>query len=112
MRSWRSAILALVVSACGEDRRAATCATPRVTYETFGAPFVLDWCRGCHSAQLIPSMRQDAPLSVNFDTLAELRAQAERIRELAGTTARMPPRGGPSPEERELLVEWIDCGMP
>ena len=83
-----------------------------MTYETFGAPFVLDWCRGCHSAQLHPSMRQDAPLSVNFDSLVEVRTHAARIRELAGATAQMPPRGGPSPEERDLLVEWIDCGTP
>ena len=108
MRSWPSLLL-LVVASCGNDTR-VECTESALTYQTFGDPFVTNWCRGCHSVDLIPTMRQDAPLDINLDTLAEVRAQRMKILELAGTGDEMPPSGGPSDEERALLREWLTCG--
>jgi len=110
MRSWPSAVLVLVVAAsCGNDTR-VECTDSPLTYQTFGDPFIASWCRGCHSAELVPTMRQAAPLDVNFDTPGEVRAHRMKILELAGTSAQMPPSGGPSDEERALLREWLACG--
>ena len=109
MRSWPS--LLLVLAACGTDTD-AQCASSQLTYDNFGAPFVTNWCRSCHSASLIPSMRQDAPTDVNFDTLDEVRTWSRRISLTAGTTSDMPPAGGPTADERKLLVEWLRCGAP
>lgn len=87
------------------------CETSHLDYQTFGEPFLLDWCSGCHSAALPPNMRQMAPADVNFDSLADVQRQRDRIAaRAAGPTPTMPPAGGPSAEERALLAAWISCG--
>ncbi|HEY4240804.1 MAG TPA: hypothetical protein VGM88_13370 [Kofleriaceae bacterium] len=118
MRSWLSA--ALLVAACGTEPAAApptdaidSCSQSYLTYENFGAPFVSNWCRGCHSAALAEDQRQMAPLDVNFDSQLEVDALAADIRTHAtGAAADMPPAGGPSDDERSLLAEWLSCGAP
>jgi hypothetical protein len=55
--------------------------------------------------------RQDAPLGVDFDTLDDVRRQAERIWARAGDhNQTMPPLGGPHELERSYLGEWLACG--
>ena len=124
MRSWRelAVVAALVAGACGTDRvpeddpedppiEPGACETSYLDYENFGAPFVVSWCRGCHSSQVPMGMRQMAPIDVNFDTAEDVTRWSERIlKRAAGATPTMPPAGGPSGEERQLLVEWLDCG--
>lgn len=139
MRSWRErgrsrsrgvllgALLA--VAACGNDTRiaeeapdagggagsgsAVACGSSFLDYNNFGAPFVLDWCTGCHSSTLRAGMRQGAPVGVNLDTLAEIRERAAAIIvRTSSATPTMPPAGGPSGEERTLMAEWLTCGAP
>ena len=87
------------------------CETSYLDYASFGKPFLLDWCTGCHGAAVPATMRQNAPTDVNFDTLEGARRFADRIAvRAAGETPTMPPAGGPSAEERALLVEWLTCG--
>ena len=65
MRSWLSALL--LVAACGTDVRPVdeggddspiepiapdACETSYLDYNNFGAPFVINWCRGCHSSSV------------------------------------------------------------
>lgn len=90
---------------------AKECETSYLDYGNFAAAFSADWCRGCHGAAVPEGMRQKAPLDVNFDDLESLRHWNERIRIRAtGDAPTMPPAGGPSPEERALLAEWLACG--
>lgn len=127
MRSWpeRLGALALVLAlaGCGNDRGLVdddeddfvpdpdACETSFLDYDNFGAPFVTNWCRGCHSSAVPAGMRQRAPIDVNFDDADDVRAWSERIAVRAATaTPTMPPAGGPSTEERKLLVEWLACG--
>ncbi len=123
MRSWHELIvLAALVAGCGNDTMTGdddpppppppdVCETSYLDYQNFGQPFALDWCRGCHSASLGEGQRQKAPLGVDFDTIADVQHWKERITlRAAGTTPTMPPAGGPSEQERELLVEWLGCG--
>ena len=122
MRSSHSlAALGIVIAlaACGSDTAPPddspnNCATSFLDYDNFGAPFLLDWCTGCHSAAVPDGMRQDAPLDVNFDSPTSVRQYADRIAiRAAGPPApTMPPAGGPSDEERALLAAWIACGAP
>jgi hypothetical protein len=104
------------VLGCDGDEGAASSSQGldcEVGYEDFAGPFVLNWCSGCHSSSLVgETARRKAPEGVNFDTLAGLRAHAEKIRFFAVDNALMPPLGGPKPEERALLGQWLDCGMP
>jgi uncharacterized membrane protein len=111
MHSSRNLLVLVVAlaSACS-DEPSYDCDQSVLTYRTFGEPFIADWCRGCHSEQLYPTMRQDAPLDVNLDTIDQVRARKRMILDLAGERALMPPSGGPSTEERALLREWISCG--
>lgn len=124
MRSWPSALL--LVAACGTDVRTEgngsgsnvpevvdpnVCDTSYLDYDNFGAPFVINWCRGCHSSAVPLTMRQKAPADANFDNLDQVRMWSDRIAMKAtGTMPNMPPAGGPSAEERSLLAEWIACG--
>jgi hypothetical protein len=84
-----------------------------LTYQNFGSAFFSEYCTGCHSSELPPAMRQDAPETVNFETLDKVRAEAPLIYLRAADAYRsMPPVGGPSGEERALLGEWLACGAP
>jgi uncharacterized membrane protein len=102
--------LGLAIGGCGNGDQSAACGAD-LTYETFGEPFMTDWCTGCHSDLLPPGMRQNAPTDINFDTLDEIRAQSQMI-SLTVQQATMPPEGGPSDAEREMLVQWLGCGAP
>ena len=84
-----------------------------LTYANFGSAFFSEYCTGCHSAQLPPRMRQEAPEGIDFETLDKVRAQAASIYlRAADEYDLMPPVGGPSSEARELLGEWLACGAP
>ncbi|MBK8262519.1 MAG: hypothetical protein IPK80_14450 [Nannocystis sp.] len=84
-----------------------------LTLENFGGPFLLDHCMSCHHSALPADMRQDAPLGVDFDQLAAVRAQAPRIwARAADQNATMPPLGPPAADQRALLGEWLACGAP
>jgi|MudIll2142460700_1097286.scaffolds.fasta_scaffold01237_4 uncharacterized membrane protein len=120
MRSWLSVVV--LVAACGNDVGVPppgeppvdpdACETSYLDYGNFGAPFVLNWCTGCHASSVPAGMRQKAPVDVNFDDAADVIEWKERIRIRAtGDKPTMPPAGGPTTEERSLLAEWIACGM-
>lgn len=84
-----------------------------LTYEDFGAPFVITWCNGCHSSGMPPEERAKAPASVNFDTLDDVRFHADRMwARAADHNTTMPPVAGPDDIEREMLGEWLACGAP
>jgi hypothetical protein len=84
-----------------------------LTYVNFGSAFFSENCTGCHSAELPPRMRQDAPEGVDFETLAKVRELAPLIYlRAADGYSLMPPVGGPSAEDRRLLGEWLACGAP
>lgn len=128
MRSSRELMLVAALAACGTEYspdepgegtpppnvievEPDACETSYLDYETFGAPFVSNWCRGCHSSELPAGMRQRAPMMVNFDSVDDVRTWKLRIAARAATVdASMPPAGGPSLEERTLLAEWLACG--
>lgn len=88
------------------------CAESYLDYDNFGEPFIINWCRGCHSGELVgEAARQKAPPDINFDAIEDVRQWSARIAiRGAGSPATMPPAGGPSDEERGLLAEWLGCG--
>ena len=84
-----------------------------LSWENFGDPFFRNWCTGCHASTLPEDDRRDAPIDVNFDSLDSVRGKLDHIWLLAADGNRtMPPAGGPSHAERELLGEWLACGAP
>jgi len=112
-------VLAALLGACGTDSAARPeppedpCESSILRYENFGELFMLDWCRGCHSAGLVDGMRQGAPLESNFEDVDAIRELASMITlKATGAQPTMPPAAGPSAEERALLKEWLACGAP
>jgi len=98
--------------ACGgEVDSDATCARePALTYENFGQGFMEQYCNGCHSSLVPDPYRNGAPESVNFDTYAGVLQFQDRI--LARTPLEeptMPPGGGPTEEDLQMLHEWLAC---
>lgn len=90
-----------------------------LTYETFGRPFMTNYCIRCHSSALTGSAREGAPSDHNFDTLAGIDSTAaEHIDEEAAAgplrvNTSMPPGAPlPSESERRQLGEWLACGTP
>jgi mono/diheme cytochrome c family protein len=82
-----------------------------LSYESFGAPFFLSYCQGCHGSARAEGQRQGAPVAIAFDDAAAIRQHAERIwARAADQNATMPPVGGPPSREREKLGAWLACG--
>lgn len=108
-----SIAIALLGAGCEEKAELSEeCAQSGLTYQTFGEAFLVSWCRGCHSRELPEDMRQMAPLDVNFNTLDDVRDRRGRVGFLVSEARTMPPAGGPSMEERALMMEWLSCGAP
>ena len=83
-----------------------------LTYENFGQTFFGAYCNECHSQP--DGMRQGAPDSYVFGTLAEIQANKARIyADSAGTNNSMPPGPDDPPlAQRDKLGEWLACGAP
>jgi len=81
--------------------------------QNFGIPFLLTHCNGCHGGAVTGDERQGAPPGVSFDNLGEVQMQLDRIWERSGDdNETMPPAGGPTPDERAMLGQWLACGAP
>lgn len=84
-----------------------------LTWENFGASFVLANCTGCHGRGRPEGERQRAPVAVTFDDPASIRPLAARIwLRAADDNASMPPVGAPDAEQRRRFGQWLACGAP
>lgn len=101
----------LLLVACGvEDAAPADPCddVPYASWETFGAGFVTENCTGCHSST--STNRREAPEDINFDSAADVWLHADRILVRAGAEPpTMPPLGGTTADDRELLRAWLEC---
>lgn len=81
------------------------------------APLYQDWlkgflqgkCQACH-ASTSPN-RYGAPEDIYFDTEDAAIFYLEQIEDSVLLSERMPPSGGVSEEEKQLLQHWIDCNQ-
>lgn len=105
-------MLACAGTGTGDSVVRDACAdTPVVTWNNFGASFVLHNCQGCHASTAAD--RHDAPESVTFDTVEEVWAQADRVLATAASAEpSMPPRGGVTDDDRQRLEWWLTCAEP
>lgn len=86
------------------------------TYASFGQSFMETYCTECHDSTKTGTMRQDAPPTIDFDSLPLLRMWTSQIDKQAavGPAAMnrlMPPAGNPLPSDelRRRLGEFIAC---
>lgn len=81
---------------------------PTVTYANFGRAFVTGSCQGCHASTAAD--RYDAPETVTFDTVDECWTWSARIlARAAAADPTMPPQGGVTDDDRQLLTWWLTC---
>lgn len=114
------ALVLLTLGACGEEEpvpaegfAAVLCPPDNIlTWQSFGDPFLRNWCTGCHSSDLATGSRQDAPTQINLDQQAKVQGLRERIYARAFESQDMPPIGDPSQIEIDHLAQWLACGAP
>lgn len=84
---------------------------PTVTYANFGRAFMTGACQACHASTAAD--RYDAPASVTFDDVDQCWDWADRILARAtGDDPGMPPQGGVTEDDRQLLYWWLTCAEP
>lgn len=102
-------LLTLMLAGCGgspvDSGACASVATPG--WDGWARGFFTTWCQGCHASGA--GDRHGAPEGVVFDTEAEARAQAARIRARVLEQQDMPVGGGVYPDELARLEAWLDC---
>jgi len=92
---------------------ASTCETQPWSWDNTGAPFMRTWCTSCHHSDLDAEARQGAPEGVNLESWSDVQTWAERVEaRVWADSAPMPPAGGPTEAELEILAEWLACGAP
>ncbi len=112
----------LLVAACAQDAAQPSdagpsldlavdeCANaPPVAWANFAQGFFIENCQPCHATST--PERYGAPTGVVFDTLADTLRWADRVLARTVEAESMPPAGGVSPEDRELLGLWLRCGI-
>ena len=102
----------LLACSSGQDDSAVSCdREPALTFENFGSAFLATHCTGCHSVLHTGNLREGAPEGIDLNTYADVLLWANRIEARALESVDMPPGGGPSQDERNLLEEWLYCGI-
>ena len=92
---------------------AETCESQPWSWQNTGEPFMRTWCTQCHHSDLAEADRQGAPVGVDLESHADAVAWADRIEaRVWADGAPMPPAGGPSQGELDVLAEWLACGAP
>lgn len=83
---------------------------PVLMWANFGEGFMVENCQACHASTSLD--RNDAPESVVFDTLDDVKAQVDRILARAtGDDPTMPPQGGVDADDRLRLEIWLTCWL-
>ena len=116
-----ASLLAIALAGCGEDAvgedTAGSCPpTDPPTFASFGQAFFTTYCLDCHSQTKTGADRNDAPVTIDFDTRSLVRENTSRIDKQAafGPAANnrlMPPDhdAQPTDAERIRLGEYIGC---
>jgi uncharacterized membrane protein len=91
---------------------------PTLDYDADVAPVVSRYCASCHSVSVPLKERHGAPGDHNFDSEADVLANALHIQESAGIgpdaeNRSMPPHGfrAPSDEQRITLARFLECQL-
>jgi hypothetical protein len=105
-------------SVFGEPTQSVCPTGSALTYNNFAKPFMESYCTRCHASDKMGDARNGAPAFHDFDSLFGIKAVSDHVDEVAAsgpaaTNEGMPPSSPkPSLAERQMLGEWIACGMP
>ena len=76
-------------------------------WDGWAAGFFRTYCAACHART--SANRHGAPESVAFDSIEDLRGQADRVRARVLDDQTMPVGGGVNDEALDRLDRWLDC---
>ncbi len=111
MKRWFLALLLGCGNPADTDALVECDDAPVVTWDNFGAGFVLENCQPCHASSAAD--RHDAPEDVIFDSEADVALWAQEILERAASEdPTMPPQGGVEEDDRIRLATWLTCYPP
>ena len=104
-------LLALACTGASPADSGDPCAGRRaVTWNNWGHGFVQTWCQPCHSAGA--AERYGAPEAVDLDTLEQVITLRDSISRTVLADETMPVGGGVSEEDKQLLRDFLECGLP
>lgn len=104
-------VTAPVTPAAGPPDVAAACADlPDVSWDAWGEGFFRTYCTACHSGANT-DQRNGAPVGVDFDTEAAVKARASDVRRVVLDQGTMPVGGGVFTDDLALLEVFLSCGM-
>ena len=103
-------VILLTLLSCGDRTDSGLDCNTAPTYQNWTQGFLRGKCQSCHHSQ--SSNRHGAPDGVVFDTHADAFQWRERIEATIIQEASMPPNGGVTSEDKELLQWWLDCSTP
>jgi uncharacterized membrane protein len=104
----RLRFVALALLGCGSSSSGISesdiaCPTNNsLTYANFAKDLVANKCLGCHAGARSP----------NLSTQASLKANGNRVIDMAVFSTEMPDEGSMSTDERKKLGQWLRCGAP
>ena len=91
-----------------KDTGTVNCSSADVpSYQEWTNGFLLSKCQPCH-ASTTPN-RYGAPEQVTFDSYEQVEPWLESIARTVLEEETMPPSGGVTNEERDLLDLWLSC---
>lgn len=102
--------LLISLLACGKEKDSALDCTLAPTYQTWTQGFLNGKCQSCHHSE--SNNRHGAPDGIVFDTHSDVIQWKERIEATIVQERSMPPNGGVTEEEMELLQWWLECSTP
>lgn len=101
----------IAAAGCAGGDSAASCTLDsgggHPTWANFGESFFLTYCDACHAAD--SPNRFGAPLSVTFDSEAELDGQIDAVRRTVLDERSMPLGGGLPDEDLAALDNYLRC---
>lgn len=111
MRRLRWLVGLCALAGCAGQDSAAVCALDsgggHPTWANFGQAFFLTYCDACHAAD--SPNRFGAPISVTFDTEAEVDGQLDAIRRTVLDERSMPLGGGLPDDDLAALDNYLTC---
>ncbi|MEZ4449058.1 MAG: hypothetical protein R3B09_06200 [Nannocystaceae bacterium] len=93
----------------GDELPQVDCAS--ATVPRFDEMSVWNSCVGCHSSKLSGAGRSGAPSDFNYDSHEAALFDPFETAEVV-VEGEMPPGGGLSAADRELINTWAQCGAP
>lgn len=103
-------LLLVTLLSCTDQRDSGMDCDSAPTYENWTQGFLNGKCQSCHHSE--SSNRHGAPEGIVFDTHVDAIQWKDRIEATVFHEASMPPSGGVTTEEKELLEWWFDCSTP